>query len=417
VKRSTRPGITKLRAVGVVGMAAVLALSACGRGESGGGGGGGGEASDPGITDDTIRLGANYPASGPASAYAGVNKGISAAFRAANAEGGVEMGDGKTREIEYILYDDAYTPDKALANARRLVENDEVFALAGSFGTPGNTAIAPYVESQKVPSIDIFSSAAEWRDPERENPYVTSWGFTGLQEHSAMTADILEQDPNAKVGIIFQNDETGRPATELMEKLLADAGGELVAKETYDITAPTVDSQVTNLAGSGADFVVWGTGPKQVVQAIQKSAALGWQPQMYVPAANSSIPSVMQPAGPGAVGARSVVYAKNPVDPQWADDPAVKEFQEVIAKYGDGASPDDAYAFTGYVMGQSILAQLERLEEPTREALMELAKDYSQEYDVPTLLEGVKFNEASTDLEDTGLRIQEFDGTTWNLVE
>jgi branched-chain amino acid transport system substrate-binding protein len=415
VKRSTRLGATKLRALGVVGMAAVLALSACGRGDSGGGSGGD-AASDPGITDNSIHLGASYPASGPASAYAGVNKGINAVFEAANAHGGVKMGDGKKRKIEYTLYDDAYTPEKAVANARRLVENDQVFAFAGFFGTPGNNAIASYVDSQKVPNVDIYSTSVQWRDPKTEHPYVTSWGMTGEQEFSATTADILKRDPHAKVATILANDDQGVILTALMEKALGQSGGKLVDHETYDITAPTVDSQVSNMANSGADYVQWLTGPKQIVQAIQKSTQLGWKPKMYVPLSKSSIPAVMQPAGPGAIGTRSAVIVKNPLDPKWANDSAVKEYRDVIAKYGDGLSPDDQYANTGYAMGQSILAQLEALKKPTRAALIKLAKDYSQEYDIPSLLPGVNFNERSTDLKDTGIRMQEYDGTTWHLV-
>jgi ABC-type branched-subunit amino acid transport system substrate-binding protein len=130
-----------------------------------------------------------------------------------------------------------------------------------------------------------------------------------------------------------------------------------------------VDSQVTSLAQSGADFVIWNVGPKQIVQAIQKSTQLGWKPQMYLPSAQSSIPAVIGPAGPGAAGARTPVYIKNPVDPTWADDPAVAEYWKIITEYGAGASPDDTFVVQGYAMGQSILAQLERLEEPTREAL------------------------------------------------
>lgn len=411
VKQFARLGSTKLRAVVVVGMSAVLTLSACGRGDSGGSG------SDPGITNDTIHLGASYPESGPASAYSGFNNGIKAAFEAANADGGVKMGDGKTRKITYTLYDDAYTPDKAVANARRLVENDQVFALAGVFGTGSVSATAGYFDSQKVPAIDSFSASAEWRDPDTEHAYVTTWGMYGLQETNAIAADILKLDPNAKVAILYQNDESGKPGAELLEKTLNDAGGELVAKETYEVTAPTVDSQVSNLAQSGADFVVWAAGPKQIVQGIQKSAALGWTPQMYTNSAGASIPTVMKPAGPGAVGLRTPVYVKNPVDPTWEDDPALEEYRDVVAKYGDGADVGDTFVNVGYAAGQSILAQLERLKEPTRAALIKLAKDYSQEYDIPSLLPGVNFNERSTDVKDTGLKMQEYDGTTWKHTE
>jgi branched-chain amino acid transport system substrate-binding protein len=410
VKQSARLGITKLRATAVIGLAAVLALSACGRGDSG-------SDADPGITSDTIHLGATYPASGPASAYSGFNKGIQAAFNAADAHGGVRMGDGKTREITYTLYDDAYVPDKAVANARRLVEHDHVFALAGVFGTPSVSAIAGYVDGQKVPAIDSYSASPVWRDPKLAHAYVTAWGPYGLQETTAIATDILKLDAHPKVAILYQNDEAGKPGAELLAKILRDAGGQLVAKETYEVTAPTVDSQVTNLARSGADFVVWAAGPKQIIQGVQKAAALGWQPQMYTNSAGSSIPTIMKPAGPGAVGLRTPVYLKNPVDPTWAGDAAVRDYRDVIAKYGDGADVDDGFVFTGYATGQSIIAQLERLKEPTRAALIKLAKDYSQEYAIKTLLPGVNFNEPSTDVKATGLRIQEYNGTTWKLTQ
>jgi branched-chain amino acid transport system substrate-binding protein len=405
--RSTR----KIVAVGL-GLAALFATSACG------GRGGDASAANPGISDTEVVVGSSYPYSGPASAFGTVGKAVEAYFDYVNEEhGGVEMADGKTRKIKFISYDDAYAPEKQLANARKLIEKDQVFALFNMLGTPTHLAAVDYINQQEIPDIFLNSVSAIWSKDPAKWPWTTGWLPGGEVEGPIYAEHLKQTNPDAKVAILSQHDDAGEALRDSFKAALEGSDIEVVGDLTYEVAEPTVDSQVVKLASSGADVFIIGATPKAATQALRKAQDIGWDATKYLWSPSGSIKSVLEPAGVAATkGVISSEYLKSASDPALADDPAIVEFKKVLSEYGNGLDPNDRLNANGVAAAQTLVGTLERLEEPTREALNELVRNLDPGVEVPMFLPGLDVQTSAESIMPVkGMQLQVFDGTSWRL--
>jgi branched-chain amino acid transport system substrate-binding protein len=387
-------------------VALALALAACGRDEEEGGDGG----ADPGITDDSIKLGGSYPFSGPASAYRSIAEGAKAHFEYVNANGGV---DG--RKIEFLTLDDAYEPPRAVENARRLIQQEEVFALFNTLGTPNNAAIWDYVNEQEVPHLFVATGASLWGADIEGHPWTIGWQPDYVTE-SQVYADFLEKEkPDAKVAVLYQNDAFGEDLLNGFKGAIKGTKVKIVAEESYEVTDPTVSSQVAKLADSGADTFLNITTPKFSAQAIAAVAKLGWKPLHILNNVGASKALVLQPAGlENAQGIVSTSYYMDPEDPQWADDPAMKEYDAAMKKYAPRANPDDPFHIFGWGAASTMVEALKGMKEPTRKALMDSVRNLDME--VPILLPGIEVKTGPDDgYPIEAMQIMRFEGENWKL--
>jgi branched-chain amino acid transport system substrate-binding protein len=392
---------------------AALALgpAACGRDDSGSGGGGGGSAkADPGITKTTIKLGGSYPFSGPASAYGTIGEGAKAYFKFLNAKGGVNG-----RKIDFIALDDGYEPPKALQNARRLVQQEKVFAMFNTLGTPNNLAIWDFLNQQKVPQLYVATGASDWGKDIKAHPYTIGWQPNYVTEAKVYADYLKKVKPKAKVAVLYQNDGFGKDLLGGFEDGIAGSGIKLVKKETYNVTDPTVASQVDRLSRSGADTFLNITTPKFSAQAIAAVAKSGWKPLHLLNNVGADKNLVLKPVGlANAKGIVSTAYFKDPQDPQWANDAAVKEYRAGLKKYSPKSDPEDAFSMYGWTVASTMAKALEAMKQPTRAALMDAVRNMSLEQG--TLLPGNKVETTPDDgypLE--AMQIIKFDGQNWRL--
>jgi branched-chain amino acid transport system substrate-binding protein len=342
-------------------LALVLAAAGCGRSSDDREAG----AADPGITDTSVKLGSSYPFSGPASAYGTIAKGANAYFKYVNDQGGVNG-----RKIEFVTYDDGYEPQRALTNAKKLVEQDKVFALFNTLGTANNIAIWDYANQQKVPQVFVATGASVWG--------------------KAVDAEYLKKTkPNAKVAVLYQNDAYGKELLGGFEEGIASSGVKVVDKQPYDATAPTVASQVKKLAGSGADVFLDITTPRFAAQAIATIAQTTWKPLHILNNVAASKAQVLKPVGlRNAQGIVSTAYVKDPEDAQWASDAAMVAYKTNLAKYESGADANDPYNAYGWAVANNMVEALKQMKQPTRAALMDAVRNLNLE--IPLLLPGVK---------------------------
>jgi branched-chain amino acid transport system substrate-binding protein len=388
---------------------AAIPFAACGRDDDDGGGGGGG--SDPGITDDSIKLGGSYPFSGPASAYRSIEQGAQAYFGFVNSKGGV---DG--RKIDFVTLDDAYEPAKAVQNARRLVQEEQVFALFNTLGTANNAAIWDYTNKQQVPQVYVATGASLWGADTKAHPWTTGWQPDYVTE-SQVYADYLKKaKPNAKVAVLYQNDAFGEDLLNGFKKAVEGTSIKVVAEESYEVTDPTVSSQMSKLASSDADTFLNVSTPKFGAQAIVAADKLGWKVLHIINNVAASKLLVLQPAGlDKAQGLISTAYFKDPASPEWADDASMKEFKAALAKYQPRANPEDPNCVYGWAAAETMTEALKGMKEPTREALMESVRHMDVE--IPILLPGIKVQMSGD--EDTypieAMQIQRFEGENWKL--
>src|SRR5215211_2623271 len=365
-------------------MIAVLALvpAACGRDDDGGGGGGGGASTDPGITDKEIKLGGSYPFSGPASAYGIIGEGAKAYFDFVNAKGGV---DG--RKINFKTLDDGYEPPRALQNAKRLIQQDKVFALFNTLGTPNNLAIWDYVNQQKVPHLYVATGASDWGKDIKAHPYTIGWQPNYVTEAKVYAEYLKKNKPDAKVAVLYQNDGFGKDLLGGFEDGIAGSGIKVVKKESYNVTDPTVAAPVGRLARSGADTFLDITTPKFSAQAIPKVAKSGWKPLHILNNVGADKNLVLKPVGlQNAKGIVSTAYFKDPQTAEWADDPAVKEYKAALKKYAPKADPEDDLNMYGWSAATTMANALKAMKEPTRDALMDAVRNMDEEQG--TLLPG-----------------------------
>jgi branched-chain amino acid transport system substrate-binding protein len=384
--------------------ALALALAACGRDDDEGGG-------DPGIDDESIKLGGSYPFSGPASAYRSIAVGARAHFKFVNAEGGV---DG--RKIEFVTLDDAYEPPRAVQNARRLIQQEEVFALFNTLGTPNNVAIWDFVNEQEVPHLFVATGASLWGADIESHPWTTGWQPDYVTE-SQVYADFLKKEkPQAKVAVLYQNDAFGEDLLNGFKEAVKGTDIEIVAEESYEVTDPTVSSQMSKLASSDADTFLNITTPKFSAQAIAAQAKLGWKVLHILNNVGASKKLVLEPVGlENAQGIVSTSYFMDPEDPQWQDDPAMREYYDAMEKHEPRADPEDPFHVYGWAVANTMVRALEGMEEPTREALMDSVRNMEEE--IPILLPGIKVQMDGEN--DTypieAMQIMRFEGENWKL--
>jgi branched-chain amino acid transport system substrate-binding protein len=388
-----------------IALLAIVALLAagCGRDDD--------EEASPGITDDEIKLGGSYPFSGPASAYKTIGDGAKAHFRFVNDNGGV---DG--RKINFVTLDDAYEPPRAVQNARRLIEQEKVFALFNTLGTPNNLAIWDYVNEQKVPHVFVATGASDWGEDVESHPYTIGWQPDYVTEAQTYADYLKKEKPNAKVAALYQNDGFGKDLLGGFEKAVEGSDIEVVAKESYEVTDPTVASQMRKLAGSGADTFLNITTPKFSAQAIVAVAKSDWKPLHILNNVGASKTLVLTPAGlDNAKGIVSTAYFKDPEDPQWKDDAAMKEYKSALQKYSPRSNPDDPFNVYGWAVAATMVEALKGMEEPTRDALMDSVRGL--DFELPILLPGNKVQTGEGDgYPIEAMQVEQFDGERWQLV-
>ncbi len=366
----------------------------------------------PGASATEIKLGQTMPYSGPASAYGTIGKVEQAYFKMINDNGGING-----RKVTLISLDDGYSPPKAVEQVRRLVEQDEVLALYQTLGTPSNSAIHKYVNAKKVPHLLLATGATKWGDP-KEYPWTIGFNLTYQAEGQIYAKWLLKNKPNAKIGILFQNDDFGKDVLKGVKDGLGAAAAKMIVKEvSYEVTDPTVDSQILTLQSSGADTFIDITTPKFGAQAVRKAYDSGWKPLHILNQVSSSIGSVLVPAGvEKAVGAITVAYYKDQNDPQWKDDPAMLEWRAFMGRYYRDGDPKDASNVYGYITAQVMTQILKQCgNDLTRENVMRQATNLKN-LKLPLLLPGMAINTSPTDyfLFDQA-QLQKFTGTQWEL--
>jgi branched-chain amino acid transport system substrate-binding protein len=366
---------------------------------------------DTGATDTEIKIGDTKPYSGPASAYGTIGKAIAAYFDKINAEGGING-----RKVKFISLDDGYNPAKTVEQVRKLVEEDEVLFVFNPLGTPSNTAIHKYMNSKKVPQLFVATGATKWGNP-KEFPWTMGWQPNYQTEGKIYAAHILETKPNAKIGVLYQNDDYGKDYLKGFEDGLGDkAKTMIVSKVTYEVTDPTVDSQIISLKNSGADTFFNITTPKFAAQAIKKAAEIGWKPTHYLNNVSAQVGATLKPAGlENSVGIITTQYGKDPTDPQWNNDKAMQDWRAWMAKYYPSGDVTDASNVYGYSVAQTVVQVLKQCgDNLTRENVMKQAASLNLE--LPMSLPGINIKTSPTDFYPIEReQLARFDGKTWVL--
>jgi branched-chain amino acid transport system substrate-binding protein len=366
---------------------------------------------DTGASDTEIKIGNIVPYSGPASAYGVVGKAMAAVFKKVNDDGGING-----RKINFISYDDAYSPPKAVEQARKLIESDEVLLLFGTLGTASNTAIQKYVNGKKVPQLFVATGATKWNDP-KTFPWTMGW-LPSYQSESRIYAKYLSREnPTAKIAVLYQNDDMGKDYLKGLKDGLAGDPSRIVAEESYEVAEPTIDSHVVRLKSSNPDVIIFFTTPKFGAQAIKKVGEMNWKPVTIVSNVSASTATVMRPAGlDNAQGVMSAAYAKDVSDPQWANDPGIKAFDDLLAKYMPEVNRVDASAMTGYNMATTMVEVLRRCgEDLTRSNVMKQAAGLKQ-FAQGGLLPGITLTTGPDDFQPIEqLQLMQFKGERWQL--
>ena len=368
---------------------------------------------DPGASDTEIKVGNTNPYSGPASAYGVIGKTIGAYFNKINAEGGING-----RKINFITYDDSYSPPKAVEQVRKLVESDEVLLVFQPLGTPSNTAIQKYMNAKKVPQLFVATGATKWGDP-KNFPWTMGWQPTYQAEGQIYAKYLLKNHPNAKVGILFQNDDYGKDYVKGLKDGLADkAKTMIVAEAPYETSDPTIDSQIINLKASGADTFFNVTTPKFAAQAIKKAAEIGWKPLHLLNNVSQSVGSVLKPAGlENAKGILSTGYLKDPTDPTWKNDAAYKDWLAFMDKYYPDGDKTSSFTVYGYLVAQTLAQALKQCGDTlTRENVMKEAANLKN-LELGMLLPGIKISTSANDFYPIEqMQLQRFNGESWELI-
>ena len=367
---------------------------------------------DTGATDTEIKVGNIMPYSGPASAYGVIGRTEAAYFKKINDAGGING-----RKINFISYDDAYSPPKAVEQARKLVESDEVLFLFGPLGTPSNSAIQKYLNSKKVPQLFVATGATKFGDY-KDFPWTMGWQPAYQSEGRIYAKYLLKEKPGAKIAIMFQNDDFGKDLLKGLKDGLGDkASSMIVAEESYEVSEPSIDSHIVKLKSSGADVYFSMTTPKFAAQSIKKVAELGWKPMYFQSNVGASVGSVLQPAGfENAQGILSAAYAKDGSDAQWDNDEGMKKFYAFLAKYAPEANKNDGSVVFGYGQAQTMVQVLKQAgDNLTRDNIMKQAASL-KDLNLDTLLPGVKVNTSATDFYPIEqLQMMRFQGQKWDL--
>jgi branched-chain amino acid transport system substrate-binding protein len=365
---------------------------------------------DPGASDVEIRIGNIMPYSGPASAYGIIGQTEAAYFKMVNAEGGING-----RKINFISYDDGYSPPKTVEQARKLVEDDEVLLIFNSLGTPTNTAIERYMNAKKVPQLFVATGATKWNDP-KHFPWTMGWQPSYQSEGRIYAQYLINNHPHGKIAILYQDDDYGKDYVKGLKDGLAGRIP-IVAEQSYETTDPTVDSQIVNLQGSGADIFYDVTTPKFAAQAIKKLAEIGWKPLHLLNNVSASIGSVIKPAGfDNSKGILSTEFFKDPTDPTWKDDAAFKKWETFMQRYFPDGDRTNAFTVYGYLVSETFVDVLKRCgNNLTRANVMAQAANLNN-LQLGMLLPGISINTSRTDYAPIKqMQMMRFTGDRWQL--
>jgi branched-chain amino acid transport system substrate-binding protein len=368
-------------------------------------------AQTPGVTATEIKIGNTVPYSGPASSYGVLGKLESAFFNMVNEQGGVAG-----HKINFISLDDNYSPPKTVEQIRRLVEEDQVAFTFATLGTPTNSAIVRYMNQKKVPQLFVATGADKWGDY-KKTPWTIGWQPSYRTEAQIYTKYMLQQKPNAKIAILYQNDDFGKDYPNGVKDVLGDKFDKMVVTATYETSDPTIDSQITTLQASGADVLLVAAIPKFAAQAIRKVHDLNWKPMFFMSNVAISVGAVMNPAGPeNGVGILSAAYLKDSTDPTWKNDAGMNEWRAFMTKYMPGADQTDGGYIAAYGLSKTMLQVLQQCKGDFSRA--DIMKQVTSLHDVesPVLLPGIKLNTSPTNYHPIrAMQLEKWDGKTWVL--
>ncbi len=368
-------------------------------------------AETPGVTATEIRIGNTMPYSGPASAYGTIGKAIAARFKMANDAGGFAG-----RKVNFISYDDGYSPPKTVEQTRRLIEEDKVAALFAPLGTPTNSAIVRYVNQKKVPHLFVATGADKWGDYKKD-PWTIGWQPSYVTESQVYAKYILAKKPNAKIGILYQNDDFGKDYLHGTRDILKGNYDKQVKSVSYEVTDATIDSQLVSLQAAGVDVLMTIASPKFAAQSIRKVTEMNWKPMHILTNVSTSGGAVMVPAGlQNGVGIISSAYMKDPTDPRWDNDAGMKEWRAFMAKYYPEGDLKDLGNVTGFGLTLTMLQVLKQCgSDFSRANLMKQATNL-HDLENPTLLPGIKINTGPTNYRPIRqLQLMRWTGKTWEL--
>jgi branched-chain amino acid transport system substrate-binding protein len=365
----------------------------------------------PGVTKAEIRIGNTMPYSGPASAYGTIGKAIAARFQMANDQGGFAG-----RKVKFISYDDGFSPPKTVEQIRRLIEDDKVAALFAPLGTPTNSAIVRYVNQKKVPHLFLATGADKWGDY-KEHPWTIGWAPSYVTESQVYAKYILAKKPDAKIGILYQNDDFGKDYLHGVQIILKGRYDLQVTSASYEATDATIDSQLASLQSAGIDVLMTVAGPKFAAQSIRKVAEMNWRPLHMLSWVSTSVGAVMIPAGPeNGIGIISSAYLKDPTDPRWENDAGMNEWRAFMARCYPEGDLKDAGNVAGFGITHTMLNVLENCGgDLSRENMMTQATSL-HDLENPVLLPGIKINTSPTNYRPIRqLQLMRWTGKTWEL--
>jgi len=372
-------------------------------------------AQTPGITDTEIKIGQNAPFSGPASVYGQISTAETAYFKMINDQGGING-----RKIVHIALDDGYSPPKSVEVVRRLIEEEQVAILFQTIGTAPNVAIRKYINLKKVPDIWLGSGASIFVSTSQDFPWSIPFQPSYRLEGQMYAKYILEHMPNAKIGVLYQNDDLGRDYVAGLKDGLGEKYDKMVVKSTsYEVTDPTIDSQVLDLKSSGADVFFDASTPKFAAMSIRKTADIDWHPLHIIDSNGALVKPALDSAGfDKSVGVVTAQYLKDPTDPGWDDDAGMKEFQAWRAKYAPESDPANPVWVYGYTMAQALVVVLKQAgRDLTRESIMKAATNLPDTTTLPMVLPGIKISTSPTDYRAMkGMRLVRFDGKMYKLL-
>ncbi|MBV8968000.1 MAG: ABC transporter substrate-binding protein [Verrucomicrobia bacterium] len=363
----------------------------------------------PGVTATEIKIGNTIPYSGPASAYSVVGKLETAFFKMLNDQGGVAG-----RKINFISLDDGYSPPKTVEQVRRLIEEDQVALLFNTLGTACNSAVQKYVNQKQVPHLFLGTGADKFGDYQHF-PWTMAFNPSYRTEAQIYTKYILKEKPNAKIAILYQNDDFGKDYLTGIEDVLGNNFDKMVVIASYETTDPTIDSQITSLQAADANALLVAASPKFAAQAIRKVHDLDWKPLFFLSYTSASIGAVINPAGPeNAIGIITAGFVKDPADPNSKNDTGMNEWRDFMAKYMPGADTTDGNYVSAYAVSKAMLQVLKQCEGNfTRENIMKQAANL-RDLELPTLLPGIRVNTSPTNYHPIRqMQLGKFDGTHW----
>ena len=368
-------------------------------------------AESPGVTATEIKIGNTMPYSGPTSAYGTIGKAIAAAFNMANDEGGFAG-----HKVNFISYDDGYSPPKTVEQTRRLIEQDQVACLFAPLGTPTNSATVRYVNMKKVPDLFLSTGANKWGDY-KKHPWTIGWQPSYVTEAQVYAKYILAKKPHAKIGMLYQNDDFGKDYLIGVRDILKDRFDKMVKTASYEVTDATVESQLVSLQSAGVDVLITVASPKFAAQAIRKVAGMNWKPLHILTGVSVSVGAVMLPAGPeNGVGIISSAYLKDPTDPRWDNDAGMKQWRAFMAKYYPEGDLKDGGNVSGYGLTYTMIHVLKQCgNDFSRPNLMKQATNL-HDLAVPVTLPGIKINTSPTNYRPIRqLQLMRWTGKTWDL--